>query len=990
MRKKSQSIRTRLILPIFAILVSQCILFLALMAADGFVQGLKDNAIAIFNENTENGRLYMEQEMVHRWMKVLTSDETVMEEIEHVLAEEGRKAGEIQQDAKLNQVIMEHLAQPMIDLLHRSFATGVFVVLDGPAAEHSEKGRRAGIYIRDLDSSSYVPDHSDLLLERGSPSISRAYGIPLDSFWELGFLVPEEEASSAYYHNPVKTAREHGASWEDRENYQYMSPPFSLHPMDTKVITCSVPLITKDGTVIGVIGLDMTLNQLEQLLEVSDNGFSGNTITFVGVREKGDQAVEPVVMRGSLYEHYFSNVPDISYQEKDSYNIEDLRSDDGTSWFVSVNKLETYGHNTPFEGEEWVLVRLVRTRELMAFYKKIQATILHVLAVTLLLGILGAFLIGHMLTEPIKQLIRDLNTQKNTGHLSLARLSIHEIDALTEAIEKLSKDVSESASKISSILEHANIPIGVYERRDDKSPVFCSRSLFEMMRWEHLDTPYAYMDSQEFVKRMKALEDHCVEDETGLYYFEDVNPRWVRLISVEQNNKSRLGVFTDVTADQMEKIKLERERDFDLLTNLYNRRAFKERVQKLIQKQPEMEFALIMWDMDNLKYINDTYGHDEGDRYLVMFAEKLHRLERDGGIISRYAGDEFLTLLYDEGGADSIRERLRAFMELLRVQTVALEGNYHMPIRVSAGAAWYPKDAKSFENLVTYADFAMYTAKHNMKGSLMEFDAREYASNSYMLEGQEELNRLFERETVDYAYQPIVDREGRLYGYELLMRPKLNTLRKIFEVLNLARAQAKLLLVECFTWRTALQSIHEHTLRGHLGATEKLFINSIASVCLPKQEVEKLEMLYGSYFKRIVMELTENEQMDPGSLEYKIGLVKKWGASIAIDDFGSGYNGESVLLSAKPDIVKLDMSLVRNIDKDRNRQLLLKNMVSYTKRAGMVSLAEGVETLEELELLMEFGIDLFQGYYVGRPELEIMPVSFEVADRMRKLSRSSD
>ena len=165
-----------------------------------------------------------------------------------------------------------------------------------------------------------------------------------------------------------------------------------------------------------------------------------------------------------------------------------------------------------------------------------------------------------------------------------------------------------------------------------------------------------------------------------------------------------------------------------------------------------------MWDLDNLKYINDTYGHDEGDRYIVLFASCLKRLEKEGAIVSRYSGDEFVTLIYGSGGKEEIRHRVTGFMQFLQTVSLEMKGGYQIPIRVSGGMAWYPDDAVDFDTLLNYADFAMYMVKHSVKGIIMEFDSNDYSNNSYMLAGREELNRMLETREVDFAFQPITRR----------------------------------------------------------------------------------------------------------------------------------------------------------------------------------------------------------------------------------------
>ena len=449
-------------------------------------------------------------------------------------------------------------------------------------------------------------------------------------------------------------------------------------------------------------------------------------------------------------------------------------------------------------------------------------------------------------------------------------------------------------------------------------------------------------------------------------------------------------MLSDVTSDVEEKEKLERERNYDLLTNLYNRRAFREQLVVAMADGGIQTAAVAMWDLDNLKYINDTYGHDEGDRYIVLFASCLKRLEKDGAIVSRYSGDEFVTLIYGSGGKEEIRHRVTGFMQFLQTVSLEMKGGYQIPIRVSGGMAWYPDDAVDFDTLLNYADFAMYMVKHSVKGIIMEFDSNDYSNNSYMLAGREELNRMLETREVDFAFQPITRRDGSVFGYELLMRPNFTNLKGIKEVLNLARAQAKLTQMETLTWYAGLKAVEKQDQAGALGQTERLFINSIASACMSKEEEADLWNRYGRYLSRVVTELTEGEPVNQEDMRQKIAVTKAWNGLIAIDDFGAGYNSETVLLDMEPDIIKVDMSLVQRIHEDPYRQLILNNILDFAAQNHITVLAEGVETKEELEFLIQCGVELFQGYYIGRPQMEIRPIDPYIVRKMQEFAEKSD
>lgn len=973
MSKKSKSIREHIVLPILVIMLLQAVLFLVSLLYGNVAKNLRSNSVEILNEYTMNGKLYLEKEIVHRWIKEVENTDSLNQTIENFMERNQYELKDIKSNPQVNRELVAEIMPQVIDLLHRSYATGVFIILDGPPAVNSQQDVMAGVYLRDLNPNNYAQDNSDLLFERGLPSLANDYEIALDSFWELGFDFADRTEDMDFFFKPYESAAAHQIKAGEENNFGYMSAPFSLHPLDTEVISYSKPLVIEGVGIIGVVGLDMTLTQVQSFMKSDKLDKMHSNINVLGIRKEGSSEVEKAATTGPMFSHYWGDTGTLSLQYDPELDIYNTSSEDGEHWFASISPLDIYNHNTPFENEEWVFMNISMEHEVLQFYDKMREMILISLFVPLVLGTVCVVITGRMLAQPIRKLVIEMREKKKAIHLKLTRVNIEEIDELAEAIESLSNDVAESSSKISNILNNVNIPIGVFEYKEKQNRVFCSRSLFEIMNWETIEENYTYVDTDEFLKRMENVALEKVEKEQNVFFVDGPSPRWYRLKSTQKNGEY-LGVITDISAEMMERKKLEKERDFDLLTSLYNRRGFRDRVSEYMENG-DMPAAMVMWDLDNLKYINDTYGHDEGDRYIVTFAKQLSLLEKDGGFISRYAGDEFLTFLYAEDGKDRIRKRLNQFMESLKASTMEVKGGYRIPLRVSAGVAWYPDDAGDYDLLVSYADFAMYMVKHNMKGIILEFDKEQYHEDSYLLAGKEELNQILEEKNIKFAFQPIIDSSGELYGYELLMRPKAKKLKSVSELLNLAKSQAKLNQMESLTWTEGLKSAKSMIESGHLKPSAYIFINSIPNARITDEETAAIEAEYHDILHMVVIELTEGEPMSEPYLNYKQKAAGRWNAQMAIDDYGSGYNSESVLLEMKPDFVKLDMSLVRNIDKERTRRQLVQSMIDFAKDQGIKVLAEGVETSEEFKVLKELKVDLYQGYYIGRPDEEIKPIN---------------
>ncbi|MEG1931942.1 MAG: EAL domain-containing protein, partial [Pygmaiobacter sp.] len=481
----------------------------------------------------------------------------------------------------------------------------------------------------------------------------------------------------------------------------------------------------------------------------------------------------------------------------------------------------------------------------------------------------------------------------------------------------------------------------------------------------------------EFKQCLQSLAQYPAEQQNGttLYHVQTGDKdAWVRM-QVVDNTEKTLGVVTDVTAEILQRKKLEYERDYDSLTMLQNRRAFHEQVSALLETGQVQIAAMIMMDLDNLKYINDTYGHDVGDAYLRAVAMVLQRRTSAEILTGRMSGDEFYVFICGKDRAE-IEEKILLLQQELGAARMDLPDGTMTRVRVSAGIAWYPKDSDAFLQLIRYADFAMYRVKHTNKGRFSEFNQDNYDRESFLLNNKEELNHLIEDGMVRYDFQAIVDaRDGSVFAYEALMRPTSPLFTSPLDVLAVAHSQSKLYEIERLTLFKALEAFAQHS---PAGGKEKLFINSIPNQILGSADIDIIEHAYHPYLARIVVELTEEEKPDGHITLAKNAVIKHWNAQIALDDFGSGYNGEATLLSVSPEYIKIDQLIVRNLNQDGNRRQIVENIMEYANRYHIAVIGEGVETREEMEALLACGVQYLQGYYLGYPSGELCTPSEKV------------
>lgn len=978
------SIIRKLLIPMIIIMIVQVVLFVGAIFFSGIIDILKDNSFNILSQKIESRTNYLQNEMIQHWGNLSESESIINARISQLLKNKGLTVKDISDNGQLTTELLNDVSNDVIFMLRKNYVTGAFIIFN------NNSGEKGGLYFRDLDPNSNPSDNSDLLMERGPASIAQNLGIPLDTWWNNKFIFDSSSKAvvspKEFFLKPLNAASDYNhLSYKD---LGYWSKPFYLSEKDIKIMTYSIPLVDNDNKPYGVLGIDISMKYLNSLLNYEEIDSSGQGIYILGVDNNKSMNFDRVTNTGPMINKMLSEGNEIRLNSKEVYNsIYEIKMKDTNKVAYACTKyINLYNSNTPFENEKWALIGIVERNNLLYYTDRFKTLLAFSLTVSSILGIIVVVINGRRITRPIRNLARDVKTSDPRGPLKLNKINISEIDELSSAIMTLSTNVADSASKLSQIIKLFNMPIGAFEYKKGQNTVLCTETFFEVIGIGKPDEFHTSIDIQYFNEVLNKITESKEGNADEVYKIEKKNAqvKWVKLRILEEKHRT-LGVISDVTQEVLEKQKIEYERDYDLLTNILNRRAFYNNVREKLEEADINIGAFVMWDLDNLKYVNDTYGHDYGDEYIRKASLQLKKFEEYGGIIGRRSGDEFYTFLYGYESKNAIRRIIKEVHENIEKSALKLPNNRELKVRISTGVAWYPDDAASFQDLEKYSDFAMYKIKRTIKGNISEFNKDDYGEDSFLFSSQEDLNKLLDEELIRYAFQPIVDaRTGQIFAYEALMRSQLESLKNPLQIIKLATADFRLYEIEKITFFKALEAFANNIERFK---DTKLFINSIPNHALSNEDSEKLEALYGEHLDRLVIELLENERSNGEFISKKRKSIEKWNAKIAIDDFGSGYNNEAVLLAITPDFVKIDMGIVRGIDKDIDRQQISKNLVTYAKQRGIKIVAEGVETKEELEKLIELGVDYLQGYYFSKPEFIPPEINDDLVNKILEINK---
>ncbi len=407
----------------------------------------------------------------------------------------------------------------------------------------------------------------------------------------------------------------------------------------------------------------------------------------------------------------------------------------------------------------------------------------------------------------------------------------------------------------------------------------------------------------------------------------------------------------------------------DLITGMYNQQGFMEQLEQWKEQyiDSKEKIMLVCVDIDRLGNINDIYGHSEGDVAIQTLATIIDDCLSEHEICAHLGSDEFVVAMHVAGEEEQIFESLiHAIVGRVENYNRVSEKEYSLDVNYSYTAVTLEPDM----NMQAVLDSA-FANKRIDKNNRRGYQGAESGTEEYYNPAEEKMvNTILDENRFRYAFQPIVDaKTGNIYAYEALMRAELDGPVSPFIVLKYATKGHRLYDIERATFFNVFKEVSE---KINLFEDKKVFINSIPGYQLDEADHQQLRRNYTGLFKQIVVEITEQTELDDSGLEMMLQRSADDGFGIAIDDYGTGYSNTSSLLRYLPNCVKIDRLLISNIQEDPKKQHFVKSIIEFGHDNGFHILAEGVETAGELRAVIHMGVDLIQGYYTAKPSLEVL------------------
>lgn len=489
-------------------------------------------------------------------------------------------------------------------------------------------------------------------------------------------------------------------------------------------------------------------------------------------------------------------------------------------------------------------------------------------------------------------------------------------------------------------------------------------SIFDLFQYE-----FQRVLNKSFDQTVKGIAS---EGETSLLLAKknmNVHYKTVPIITNEEVS----GIFLllrDITEKAKQATVIEHMAYHDPLTGLLNRSALKKDLKELLAlgKQNKQPLALMFMDLDRFKMLNDTLGHNSGDKLLIEVSKRLEQINHQDFNVYRYGGDEFIVVLQNtsRNGAESVAEQMiRMFKEPFYINEILYF------ISLSIGISIFPDHSESEDVLITKADKALYFVKQRSRADF-QFYAQEMEKNTNeLLLIETALRRAVEHDELVLYYQPQIDlASGEIVSYEALLRWKHPVLGIISPAKFIPIAEESGLIIPIGEW--VIEEVCKQLWNwNEAGVSETVVaINLSAKQFQQPHLVDMIESLFNTYSitpSQIEFEITEGALQNAEEALVMIQRLKNLGVMISIDDFGTGFSSLMYLKQFPIDSLKIDQSFIKDVLNDKKDEAIVTTILHLAYHLDLSVIAEGIETQEQLEFLSRMNCQKGQGYLFSRP-----------------------
>lgn len=435
----------------------------------------------------------------------------------------------------------------------------------------------------------------------------------------------------------------------------------------------------------------------------------------------------------------------------------------------------------------------------------------------------------------------------------------------------------------------------------------------------------------------------------------------------------RLWIYEDITQERQTAQQLLYLAERDPLTGLHNRHRFQEELDNMIATslRNQNQFALLYFDLDDFKYINDTFGHKAGDTVLTRTSGEISSIVRQTEIFSRLGGDEFAILSPLKSGDDISALPSRIVNAIASIPIHFRDTNIRLT--TSVGVAIFPIHGETAEDLIAHADAAMYQAKNHGKNTWALYDPMRDSSEMMMnrLTWYNRIIQALEQNLFEIHFQGVYETtQSNLEHLEILVRMrdknKPDQLIMPGQFIPVAEKNGQIVNIDRWVIKRSIELLHQNPNMPPVAIN--ISGRTFDDPAIPNY-ISNLLNEYHVDPKRLIIELTETAAVsDVQDAQRFIEAVHQTGCRVCLDDFGSGFSTFGYLKYLGVEVLKIDGLFIRDLPNNRDNQIFVKAMVEVARGLGKITVAEFVEDAATLSMVKNLGVDLAQGYYLGRPE----------------------
>lgn len=691
--KKNKTILKMFLIPLAIVMLVQAAVSYGTLWLGGMTEYLNDYSVGIMRQIVKNRKLILENNMIHRWSDIGGECRLANSVLEELLKKYGLDEEVFLENEAAKQEMLSQMLSPAITMLRRNGVNGVFLVLADGLNRKNEDGeyKCSGFYFRDSDAIANPQDYSDLLMARGDFEFSHELNVPFDTVWTKKFSFQEEGAlaDDNFFYKPYRAALDNkGASVE---NLSYWSELFCLENNTVhdgyQMISYSMPLISADGQVYGVLGVEVSADVLESMIPEGELN-SGKQSGYILASYDAGGKVTPFYIEGASLKRSINVGEPLRLSETKYSSLYQLEGKEqkNTEFYADLEPLSLYNLNTPFENSNWTLLGIEDENALFGMGKRLIRNVFFAVMCSLLFGIISVYILMNHLTKPISELAKWIrNVRKNTVE-NYKQTNIAEIDDLYDAVFELTQKqkMAETAAieekeRYLLALQSSTDTIFTYNIDDDTMDIFniaadgrkeshesnllknirSSREVHEADRLS-LERVFTHLEGEfkiQFRARTKKKDWQWME----------LSGKTIGSSSGQQGKA--IGSIRNINEQKIKEQLENKAIRIDPVTGLY-----KEEIgQKIINAEimSRRTGCLVLMDLDQFKEMNDLYGIDFGNAVLEEVGSLIRRLKRESEkgerhiVAVRVGGDEIVLWLREFEQKDA-EVFLGRFYELLK------------------------------------------------------------------------------------------------------------------------------------------------------------------------------------------------------------------------------------------------------------------------------------------------------------------------------------